>query len=393
MYNNKMKKILLILNEAPLPDCSAAGKWYYYFISNLMKQTDVKLKVLASCAQNDHVLRARTLFPEGEFFLYPTRTGLFSKVESLFKPFSYMFSPEMKKRFDTLSSEDFDVIHFEQVWSLWLMNKSLENAVVSVHYLNHIDQSIMKHDSLKGKMISWLQKFTEKKLLRRAKFIKTCSENLKKEIYQWFPEKNYYTIPFVIDPRLFSNHPQQKKEARSIVLVGSMDWPPSFLAARRLMIDLVPAIKKSIPDLKVQIVGWNAKKQLEKYNQGNQIEIFENVPNIGEYFLNNSLMVYPPEVGSGNKIKLQEAILYQLPILTTDSGIEGLEKLKNKSIIVKNTNNELIEEAINLLNNLDHCHELAIQAKKEYLNEYSIDIILKETTQMYQEIISSSLKQ
>ncbi len=378
-----MKKVLLVLNEAPLPNRSAAGKWYYYFINNMRIRNDISLVVLGACAEVKHLEEAQKIFPQDFFFLYPKRSGLFSKIETIARPFSYMFSNEMQLKFQELSTQSFDIIHLEQIWSLWLVNKPLKNALVSVHYLNNIDQKNFEHKKMKDKFLSMMQKRTERKLINRVSTIKTCSEQIKTEIKKWFPNKKYFSIPFIIDSKIIASKRVEANNNKSVVLIGSMDWPPSFLAAKRVMLELWPSILKAVPEAKLVIVGWNAKKNLEVLKKDNSIEIFENVADIAPYFLNNSIMLYPPTVGSGNKIKLQEAILYKLPIITTESGIEGLETLKDRSIIVKDSNIELIKETISLLNDPLKREKLAESALSQYLEEYSISKIINHTLEMY----------
>src|SRR5207247_586625 len=72
-------------------------------------------------------------------FPFPDRGGWRGKAETLLRPYSYMFGPDLRQALGAALAQGFDVLHLEQLWSGWLGLEHVDRALVNVHYLSAID--------------------------------------------------------------------------------------------------------------------------------------------------------------------------------------------------------------------------------------------------------------
>src|SRR5262245_19329373 len=142
------KKVVLITLEAPIPFGGAAARWYYILLNQLIERGH-DVSVFSAVSNKDDIGKIKLAFPHANIkaFEFPKRSRLHSKINTFFKPYSYMFSREMQLEINKRLNEPYDVIHLEQLWTTWLIKGHEHRAFVSVHYLTNIDLEFAKANS------------------------------------------------------------------------------------------------------------------------------------------------------------------------------------------------------------------------------------------------------
>lgn len=349
----KPLRIVLVLLETPVPFGNAAARWFYVLLRELVARGH-RVTCFAACSKPSEFDEARRLFPAPEYDLrlypFPQRSGLRAKLETLRRPYSYMFSAELKRDLETELARGFDVLHLEQLWAGWLGLEHRERALVNVHHLVWIDQEFLRPTSLRSRFDRWLMCRAERLLVRRLRHFRACSPRLVPEIQAVNPAAELTIVPVGIDVTLYSYIPDDRRAVEPVVsVIGNMGWYPTHSAAIRLLTQLWPQIKARVPTAKLQLVGWGAKDALADYLTLPDIEIEENVPDTRPYFERTAVMLYAPGRGSGMKIKILEALAYGVPVVTTSEGVEGLPACDGVHAGVCEDDAGLVERTVALL--------------------------------------------
>jgi glycosyltransferase involved in cell wall biosynthesis len=135
----------------------------------------------------------------------------------------------------------------------------------------------------------------------------------------------------------------------TVGIIGTFSWQPTHRAANRVLLKLWPRIKTALPDARLLIVGRDARKFFSAHEKPNEIEIVENVPDIIPYFKRLHVLLYPPEHGSGVKVKVQEAMALGVPVVTTTDGTEGIPAQAGVHVGLSDDDAGLVARAIELL--------------------------------------------
>jgi glycosyltransferase involved in cell wall biosynthesis len=350
-------RIVLVMVEPPLPFGDAAARWFYVLLRGLVARGH-RVTAFAACSRPGDVEAARALFPAPEYDLrlYPfdPRGRLRDKWETFRRPFSFLFSSALRDDLRATLAGGFDLLHLEQLWTGWLALDHADQVLVNVHYLPSIDMGAAPARSLAARKERWLTFSAERRLVRSFRFFRACTSRLDVAVRAINPRADVATVPFGIDLTLYPYIPDTRRTGAAVVsLIGSMNWGPSRSAAERLLTRLWPAIKQRVPQARLQIVGRRARTALAAHLGLRDVEVAEDVPETRPYFEEAGVFVYAPARGSGMKVKIQEAMAYGVPVVTTAEGVEGLPAEDGVHAGVCDDDDGLVRRTVDLLGDVD----------------------------------------
>jgi len=346
-------RVVVATVEAPVPFGNAAARWYYVLLRELAARGH-RVACFSACSKPAEMDEARRLFPAPEYDLrlypFPARGGLRAKLETLRRPYSYMFSAELRRDLEAELARGYDVLHLEQHWTGWLGLAHRDRALLTVLYLFSVDLAEHPRRGTGGHIRWWATVRAERRLLRAYPTIVTLSDRLRDEIRRLSPRANVSVCPLGIDASLYPYIPDERRTADPVVsVIGTMNWYPTHSAAVRLLTRLWPEIKKRIPAAKAQLVGWGARDALAPYLSLPDVTVEQNVPDTRPYFERTGVMLYAPSRGSGMKIKILESLAFGVPVVTTSEGVEGLPAIDGVHAGVCEDDAGLIDRTVALL--------------------------------------------
>jgi glycosyltransferase involved in cell wall biosynthesis len=324
------------------------------------------LVAYAACSKPQELEEARELFPaqalDLRLHLFPKRAGPRAKLQTLLRPFSFMFADAMKRELAATLAQGFDILHLEQLWSGWLGLGNARRSLINVHYLMSTDLADVRGGRFAERNARVLGSSAERRLIRSFRYFRACTPPLAESLRGMNPAADVETIPFGIDASLYAYIPDNGRPTAPVVtLIGSMNWQPGYSAAVRLLTRLWPEIKLRVPSARLRIVGWKAQSALANYLDTADVSIVADVPETRPFFEEASVFLYAPARGSGMKTKIQEAMAYGVPVVTTSAGVEGLAALDGLHAGVADDDKGLIDRTVQLLQDsgLGNRHRLA----------------------------------
>lgn len=349
----KPLRVLLVMIEPPVPFGNAAARWFYVLFRELVARGH-RVTAFAACSHPKEMAEAATLFPAPQYDLrlypFPTRTGLRAKLDTLRRPYSYMFGDDLKADLARELAAGYDVLHLEQLFSGWLGLDHREKAVVSVLSLYAIDLADEDPGGLRERLTRRLLTAAERRMVRTYPRFLTLSDRLAAGIREMNPRAAVTVSPLGIDTDLYPYIPDGRRTAAPVVtVIGNMNWSPTRSAAERLLTKLWPSIKSRFPAARVELVGWGAKSALRAFADTPDVSIEENVPDTRPYFERAGVLLYAPRRGSGMKIKVMEAFAYGVPVVTTAEGVEGIPAVDGVHAGVCDDDAGLIDRTVALL--------------------------------------------
>ncbi|MBL6707233.1 MAG: glycosyltransferase, partial [Planctomycetaceae bacterium] len=167
--------------------------------------------------------------------------------------------------------------------------------------------------------------YMEKQVAAAASVLMTVSDT-EQGYFQKLGGRNVRLVPNGVDCATFRKYPVGRNHERPTLLyLGALSWQPNAKAAEFMAREVMPRILKERPDVRLQIVGRNPGSEVNALSQLPNVEVHANVPDVGAYLEQASILAVPLDSGGGTRLKILEAFAAGLPVVSTPVGCEGIE--------------------------------------------------------------------
>ena len=156
---------------------------------------------------------------------------------------------------------------------------------------------------------------------------------------------------------------------KDILFVGGFGHDPNIDAIVWTVKEIMPRIWEEDPDIKLHVVGSNAPKEVLNLAGSHVIlEGFVSDEKLKEIYSNCRVVLVPLRYGGGIKGKVVEAMRYGIPLVTTETGAEGLDGIESFIPIADKDAEDMARKTLDLYH--DDAALIAISRKEvEYIKE------------------------
>jgi len=132
-------------------------------------------------------------------------------------------------------------------------------------------------------------------------------------------------VPTGVDTDFFQPSGGVSVRPHHIAFTGSMDWMPNEDGIAWFVREVLPQVRREVPDASLSIVGRNPTAGVRALAQlAPGIEVTGTVADIRPYLEGAATIIVPLRVGGGTRLKIFEAMAMERAIVSTTIGAEGL---------------------------------------------------------------------
>ena len=154
-------------------------------------------------------------------------------------------------------------------------------------------------------------------------------------------------------------------EKHNIVFTGSMDWLPNEDAMQYFIRELLPLVRKEIPDVTLTVVGRNPYASLVELSKSDKrIVVTGRVDDVRPFIEKAAVFVVPIRIGGGTRLKIYEAMSMGKPVVSTTVGAEGLPVTNNQELVLADSASDFADALIRVFRDPDWAAELGGRAEK-----------------------------
>ncbi|NLF00021.1 MAG: glycosyltransferase [Anaerolineales bacterium] len=147
----------------------------------------------------------------------------------------------------------------------------------------------------------------------------------------------FATVPICVDPAQVPMVTQGDGHPPTILHLGTMFWPPNISGVLWFAAEVLPRIHEQIPEARFVVIGKNPPREVESLATDPRVQVTGYVDDLLPYLEQTDVFVVPLHAGSGMRVKILDAWLWGLPVVSTPIGAEGIR--------VQNENNILLAES------------------------------------------------
>jgi sugar transferase (PEP-CTERM/EpsH1 system associated) len=211
----------------------------------------------------------------------------------------------------------------------------------------------------------------ERRYLRAAEHVLTVSDVDRNTFSVFIDESKISVVPTGVDSEYFRPMPELEQR-NTLVFTGSMDWMPNEDGIFYFVKEILPLIRKEIPDVSLLVVGRRPSAKLRKLAEQIQgLTVTGTVDDIRPHMAKASVYVVPLLVGGGTRIKIFEAMGMGKAVVSTTVGAEGLPVIPGRDLVLADRPEEFAQQTIALLRNSAMRDELGGSARRLVEQNYS----------------------
>ncbi len=232
------------------------------------------------------------------------------------------------------------------------------------------------------KAICWREYRTmeraERWYLAQADHVLTVSEVDRNAFARIVAPEKISVIPTGVDVDYFRAEPDVDDGSHSngrrmtLVFTGAMDWMPNEEGILYFVKEILPLIRRQVPEAVLWIVGRKPSRRLEALAADDSgVRITGRVDDVRPYVRNAAVYIVPLRIGSGTRLKIFEAMAMGKAIVSTSVGAEGLPVEHGRNIVLADKPDEFASAVVTLLKDPKARREMGQNAHRMVAEKYS----------------------
>ncbi len=148
----------------------------------------------------------------------------------------------------------------------------------------------------------------------------------------------------------------------TLIMVGSLYYDPNYEAGNWVAREVMPLVWARRPETHLLIAGAGPPElNVANFVFDKRIEVQLNVPYIRDIYQHATIALIGVQSGGGAALKLLEALMFGVPVVSTSFGVRGYEPVP--PCFITDTAAKMAEQIVALLDNLSEQKRLAKQGR------------------------------
>ena len=234
----------------------------------------------------------------------------------------------------------------------------------------------------------------EAALLRQYDTILTVTKEDKEALLHLLPneeakqrEDHIEVIPICVDPDA-QQMIQPNDQGPRIIHLGTMFWPPNIEGVLWFANHVLPYILQEVPETKFIVAGKKPPPEInalaEKSSPFNgHIEVTGFVPDPTALLASSSVFVVPLLAGGGMRVKILDAWLWGLPMVSTRIGAEGIMTKPGEDILIADEPRDFAGEVTRILKDKSLAYKLREKGRASVEMHYDWQKVYRRMDDFY----------
>lgn len=201
---------------------------------------------------------------------------------------------------------------------------------------------------------------------------------------------NSAIIPICSDPEA-TPEVTPKPHARRVTFLGGLHYLPNAQGVLWFVERVFPQVLAQMPDAVLTVIGKNPPKEIVNCQfpiPKANLEVTGYVNDPKPYLEETAVFVVPLLAGGGMRVKIVDAWMWGLPIVSTTIGAEGIDTRPGENILIADTTEAFAEAVVRLLQKPELRRQIA-QAGRQWVEQrYNWRIVYKAWDAVYNELVS-----
>lgn len=192
-------------------------------------------------------------------------------------------------------------------------------------------------------------------------------------------------IPNGVDLDYFQNR-ETDYEPNSLVFLGRMDYFPNIDGVTHFCQEILPLIRRDLPEARFTIVGSNPVAQVKGLARIPGVSVTGSVPDVRPFVHRAAASVVPLRVASGIQNKVLESMAMRVPVVATSRAAQGVDAVPEEHLLVDDSPQGFAAKVLRVLKDPAERQRLADAGRRQVEAKHSWPACLR----ILEELLESS---
>jgi sugar transferase (PEP-CTERM/EpsH1 system associated) len=401
--------VLVLTPQLPYPPHQGTTLRNFNIIKHLAPRYDITLLSFATDDELEKAAPLRALCRRIEIVPYPARSIAQRAWTTLTSPLPDMAlrlrSKEMHRRCAALVRDgSFDILQIEGIeMARYALNLQSPISNLKLVFDDHNAEYVLQRTAFQAdvraptrwhaalySLIQWkkLERY-ERAMCRKADHTVVCSPADARAIAALFdrqaPLPRLSVIPNGVDTEFYAPAETAPDEP-VLVFTGKMDFRPNVDAMLWFASEVLPRVRAEIPHVHLYIVGQKPAPAIRALARQPGITVTGWVADTRPYIRDAALYIVPLRMGSGTRLKVLEAMAMGKAIVSTARGIEGLELIPEREVVLAETRDDFARAIVALWHEPSRRRALGQSARARAVAHYDWRILIPRFEEIFQQV-------
>jgi sugar transferase (PEP-CTERM/EpsH1 system associated) len=189
-----------------------------------------------------------------------------------------------------------------------------------------------------------------------------------------------------VDLAAFPYQPHNR-EPRTIILSGNMGYFPNVEAALWLAEAILPIVERAVDDVRLCIVGARPHRRIRRLARRHpRIALAGDVEEVGAHLRRATVAVAPIRAGSGQQLKVLEAMASGTPVVATTLAAAGIEARDGEHLLVADAPEAFARHVVRVLRDPTLAGFLAANGRRLVEERYTWERSVGELERIYRDV-------
>jgi glycosyltransferase involved in cell wall biosynthesis len=193
-------------------------------------------------------------------------------------------------------------------------------------------------------------------------------------------------VPNAVDLASYRFVLPSNRKGATVAFIGHLGYPPNGDAACRLRYEILPLIRRQLPETQCIIAGRAPPRRVRRLD-GDGVVVVGDVRDAGEIWGQASVLVCPLRWAAGSRLKLLEAAASGVPVVASPVSAEGLSLRPNRDFLSCASSAEMAAASVALLQDRTRADALAQSALETVADRHDWRMYEQPVAQLYESLI------
>lgn len=294
-----------------------------------------------------------------------------------------------------LAGTQFDAVHADQTsmvqYALWSADQ-----VASMHGRSPL-RVLDAHNALylvvermaRGATQAWMRRLLASEAKRLERYERTAYARFDRVVFVTAEDRarlqmeHAAVIPICADP---AGTPAVARAAgaTAVTFVGALHWPPNAQGIAWFGRECWPGVHAAVPTAQLIIIGKAPPTEVSILPQLlPNVRVTGYVDDLHPYLAETAIFLVPLLAGGGMRVKIVDAWTWQLPVISTTIGAEGICYEDGGNLLIADQPDDLVQAVVHVLQDPVLAERLACAGRRTAETAYSWRTVYRSWDEIY----------